>query len=114
MVGMATVQVAWGAAGMRLRGGVEKRRSQGWRSPVGGRGRWQGEIRGREGLTESLHRAPPSPRCQLNRTRRKYLTHIPLVLERRSRSISFLLLVGLQEKKRDKEERKGESNGESL
>jgi hypothetical protein len=37
-----------------------------------------------------------------------------LVLERRSRSISYLLLVGLQEKKREKEERKRERNVEGL
>jgi hypothetical protein len=37
-----------------------------------------------------------------------------LVSERRSRSISFLLLVDLQEKKREKKERKRESNGEGL
>jgi hypothetical protein len=107
-VAMSTAGRAWGARAVSLQDGAGVRVLAGWRSSTGGRGRRTVETSEGEGEVLAGGLGLPSfHQCQTNETRGKDFPQIPLVTERRSKLIFFLLLVGLQEK----EERKRENNG---
>jgi hypothetical protein len=71
-------------------------------------GGWLRSEREREGFSRGgrLHRAPPLPRCQLNRTRGKDFPQILWSQRGDLELIFFPLLVGLQEKKKERETNK--------